>query len=393
MTRSLFSHLPHLSPFRSQALWKSLGALLLLLGLSTTLCWACMWDSDTIDDEVRGIPEKQLLLSNRWFRHSEAYYEDRIQRLEQKVDLSLEEHDDLAVAWERVGEYDKALKVLDLKFQKLQKEPNPDHLYRYHANRGTILAHSTRYQEGLKELESALAINPEAHFGREKYQVLALKYILAGQQNPELWQTANFLSYSRDPSTAPNLFHAIRPSFEVHHYSDEIPDQEQIQSTFEAVAGMLRFGGREGPELYRSLADLSLAQGDLNAAWYFYRIAIRKDHPAKEKLEDVIAAIEKHWSQADHSMPLTKQHFEKVMVNSKQWQRAFEEAELAALQDGQDLSDPVVLDRILAEVDLLVPALPLAPTPSPWEPYSKVPYLLTLFLAFGLIAHILRKRD
>ena len=352
-----------------------------------------MWDSDTVDDEIRGVPEKERLISNRWHRHSQAYYQDRIQRLESRTDLSFEEHDDLAVALERMGEHDKALQVLELKYQKLQTEPNPDHLYRYHANRGTILAHAARYQEGLKELEAALAINPEAHFGREKYQVLALKYILAGQQNPELWQSASFLSYSRDPSTAPNLFHSIQPSFEVHHYSDEIPDQEQIQTTFEAVAGMLRFGGREGPELYRCLADLSLAQGDLNAAWYFYRIAIRKDHPAEEKLEGVVSAIEKHWSQADHTQALTKAHFEKVMVNSKLWQRAFEEAEEAALQRGLDLSDPEVLNEILSETDSLVPALPLAPSPSPWEPYSKVPYLITLLLAFALIAHILRKRD
>ena len=40
--------------------------------------------------------------------------------------------------------------------------------YETHANLGSFLVHSGRLEEGVAELQKAIEINPDAHFGREK---------------------------------------------------------------------------------------------------------------------------------------------------------------------------------------------------------------------------------
>ena len=65
-----------------------------------------------------------------------------------------------------------------------------EHLYRYHANHGTFLAHRwsragadrsklVEVEAARDQIARALEINPDAHFGREKYQLQALDWIIA----------------------------------------------------------------------------------------------------------------------------------------------------------------------------------------------------------------------
>jgi hypothetical protein len=65
-----------------------------------------------------------------------------------------------------------------------------DHLYRYHANLGTLLAHQwlraggdradiSAMIAGREHIATAIRINPDAHFGREKYQLMAMDWIIA----------------------------------------------------------------------------------------------------------------------------------------------------------------------------------------------------------------------
>ena len=61
---------------------------------------------------------------------------------------------------------------------------------------------------------------------------------------------------------------------------------------------MLRFGGLEGPELYRSLAELFLAKQHLNLAWWALERAVERGHPAADLLRAGQRGIEKHWQEA-----------------------------------------------------------------------------------------------
>lgn len=305
--------------------------LLLLVALSAP-AWACIWDRDTLEDELRGLPPAAVLASGRWYRHGPAYYQERIDRLSGKTDLSLDEFDDLAVAYERLERRKEALEVLQAKAEKLKAEPDPEHQYRYHANRATILAHSGQLEEALEELELALELNPEAHFGREEYQVLLIRYVQAARGNAKLWSEHNFLSYSGHLRSDGPWVYSRSPSFTAIVEEEKSPRER----SFLATAGMLRFGGLEGPELYRTLGDLSLAQGDLNLAWLFYLEAIQKEHPASEQIEATVRQIEEHWEEAGYHAP-TREQWRIDRDVSQRWLQAFQTAEAEALESGQDL--------------------------------------------------------
>ena len=278
------------------------------------ICWvacigtalACLWDTDTIKTELKGVPDREVLVSNRWHRHGTSYYEERIARLASKPGRTLDEYDDLAVAYEKTKAYELALRVLREKRSVLEEHPDPDHLYRYHANYGTILAHSGKYEEALGQLEKAVEINPEAHFGREEYQILLIRYVIAARGDPTLWEKHNFLSYSGRSWPAS---HKLKSSYTGTAKEGDAASEEELERAYQGVAGMLRFGGREGPELYRALGDISLAQEHLNVAWYFYQMAILKEHPASERIEQAVQEIEGYWETSHLLWRPDREHF------------------------------------------------------------------------------------
>ena len=50
-------------------------------GISMT---PCIWASDTLDTELRGLPRSFDPIVGRWRRHSDAYYQERVARLADK---------------------------------------------------------------------------------------------------------------------------------------------------------------------------------------------------------------------------------------------------------------------------------------------------------------------
>src|SRR5690606_14874135 len=119
----------------------------------------CLWDSDTLDTELRGLPDAFDLVIGRWHRHSEAYYEARVAKLASKTSMELADYDDLAVAYEHLQRRDDAIAVMAKKSEALAVTPDKEHQYRYHANLGTFYAHAGKFVAALVELRQAIAIN------------------------------------------------------------------------------------------------------------------------------------------------------------------------------------------------------------------------------------------
>lgn len=311
---------------------------------------ACFWDTDTIDTELRGIPKASVLATGRWFRHGPEYYRSRVTKLEGEK-LGLAGCDDLAVAYSHLGFHQKALEAIDRKAALLAATPDREHQYRYHANRGTILAHSGHFQEAVSELDLALKINPDAHFGRERYQRDLIRYLAATNSDPKLWTEHNFLSWSG--------YSVMGVPFVIGNPSFRGPGRFELEGSweeaFEGVSGMLRFGGLEGPELYRCLGDLSLANHHLNLAWLFYLKAIEKNHPASEAIEASVLSIEEHWVEAGFRGRPSREDFRLSQESAKQWLTAFHAAEEAALKAGEDPAEPEVLEKLVRSADKEVP--------------------------------------
>jgi tetratricopeptide (TPR) repeat protein len=328
-------------------------AVLLLLAAGAA---PCLWDSDTLDTELRGLPDAFDLVTGRWHRHSDAYYRERVRRLGGKVDATLAELDDLAVAHEHLGERAQAIEVMQQKAALLAKQPDREHQYRYLANLGTFYAHDGNYPAALVELKKAVALNPAAHFGRENFQIALIEYAAAAKAEPALWAQRSFLRHA-DYYLGCGF---LRSLVEEEHDGNRELDWDRA---YEAIGGMLRFGGREGPELYRSLGELFLVKEHLNLAWWAFRHAIERGHPAQEQLLGNLRYIEKHWQEAEavHLVKATgvrapsEVEYAAIRASADRWLATFHELETAAIERGEDVSGDVALRQLLAEADRRVP--------------------------------------
>ena len=332
----------------------------LVLGLLPVL--ACIWDSDTLSDEVRGIPEAEaLVVTDRWPRHGRVYYEKRVREIPPAIEkdpLELALYDDLAVALERVDRRDEAIAWMDRKAEALARKPDPEHEYRRLANRGTFLAHAGRHAEGLEDIEAAVALNPAAHFGRESFQVDALRFVIAAKADPRLWGRETFLSHAGYRYGAGFAAHGPEPAS--GYQPIEAARPLEWEKAHEAVAGILRFGGLEGAEFYRVLGELYASRregapgggrGNLHLAWWAYRRAIDRGHPAADRIRKSIARIEEHWE----GVPLGRIPNEAIFLAMKEWgkrwQEAFQFAEAAAIRRGGDVRSEAAVEALMETAD------------------------------------------
>ena len=324
---------------------------------------ACIWDSDTIDDELRGLPESVDLVTGRWYRHGADYYRARLEKLPERLKASpddLEAYDDLAVAHERLGDREAAIRVMEDKGIALRGKTNKEHLYRYHANLGTFYAHSGRLEAAAIEIDRALVVNPEAHFGRERFQLDAIRYVMAALKDRSLWKRSNFLSWAGYEITG--ISHArvhLVPS-----HTEKVRPTKTVdwKEAYTAVAGMLRYGGLEGAELYRVLGDLLLARNDLNLAWYSYQHAVERNHPASVEIRAALLAIEEHWRYGGMTTVPTMDDYRSVRAAADRWLAHFHEREREALAKGRNPAEPETLKEIVKSANR---AEPLSVLPGP----------------------------
>jgi hypothetical protein len=207
---------------------RALTALALLLGLPLSVV-ACLWDRDTPVDEARGLPEVVAVLTGRFERNPPLFYEMRLERVTghlQSHPEDLAAYDDAGVACDRLGRGDEAISWMEKKRAQLDgldasRTEVKEALYRYHANLGTFLVHRWVRQGADRtkigevktargEIARALEINPNAHFGREEYQLRALEWIIdpprveGGQSLPNLlgWNFDDIYGQRTDPKEA-----------------------------------------------------------------------------------------------------------------------------------------------------------------------------------------------
>ncbi len=188
--KNLFSNIP-----------KARGAIclfiLLILVTPYSKSEACFWDRDTTIIEAEQNPSAVRAIFGWFVRYPDLYYEMRLERIQKELAEGTDDpnlYDDASVAADKLGEYDLAIELMGRKKLLIDSKEYPeevlnDHLYRYYANLGTHNAHRwlangadrrdiSDLQQAEKLIEYALEINPEAHFGREEYQLHAIRWIM-----------------------------------------------------------------------------------------------------------------------------------------------------------------------------------------------------------------------
>lgn len=143
------------------------------LGSAMAHAYACMWDSDTLADEKKKKPEIAEIIFGT---SKELPDVPRLQKRIAELKSNPRENEaawwnDLAGAYLRLGQPQEAANLLEPVLKSFDSD------YGIHANLGTAYHLLGRYQDAEKEIARDLEINPDAHFGLEKYHLALLQYL------------------------------------------------------------------------------------------------------------------------------------------------------------------------------------------------------------------------
>lgn len=249
---------------------------LLVTAFAASPVLACLWDYDTIKMERERFPEVLEMITGKFLRHSPELYQWRVEDRQQKL-LQIESspdradwYDDLAVAHSKLGDHAKAIELM------LEKEKQFPGLYKTRANLGTFYIFAGRLEEAAEQIELALKIDPNAHFGREVYQLQLVRYLLECQQDDAIRFPL------RSQTDAPPIGAIGFARFLLHNKRPEDQDAE-IKKATRAVLGMMHFANFESPVLLESLGDLLRYGGREDAKQLAARAYLKASYVVKDE--------------------------------------------------------------------------------------------------------------
>lgn len=232
-----------------------------LILLNASLLTACLWDSDTRSMEEQSFPDALELITGGFLRHSPEFYEwriaDRLQKIEKEPN-QLNLYDDLAVAYEKTGQTGKAIEVME------EIEARDPDRYETLANLGTFYIHHGELERGIEYIDKALEVNPDAHFGRERYQKYVVKYVLSKETDGETTLPLDSENdrYSQRSAVGFAKFLLtdldLMPVGAKGRIRDQLKQQHdaEVKKAIKGVLGMMRFGNHDSPILLECLGDL-----------------------------------------------------------------------------------------------------------------------------------------
>lgn len=220
---------------------------------------ACDWDRDTLVHEATQMPDVIQAATGRFERNPPLYYQMRIDRESVEVKQHperLDLYDDIGVAYSRLEKDETAITWMDRKRARMgdlskaktldgKRDALSEAAYRYYANIGTFrLLHWMRHgsdsakvtelYHSKEDIAAAIAINPDAHFGRETVQLQWIDWLISlaiGSKPTSLAEVLTIQQERRGPPYEPNV-------------------QKQIKG----IIGLIALGsGWESPDLFRAL--------------------------------------------------------------------------------------------------------------------------------------------
>lgn len=232
---------------------------LLLVVFSLSDAAACLWDRDTLRDEITSKTSAYDLIVGQVAHHGSAYYEKRIEALGQKVPLEMGEKQDLAVAYIRLGDFVKGEEILRQLY-----ESHPDE-YSVNSNLAILYKKKGNYATAYSYMKRALEIKPEGHMGLGDWYLRRIAYdkVLLEKPIPKL----NFLGEKYEDG---ELKHGKKLEF----------DTEKKKRA--RYLTQLIYNDREFADAYLVLGDLLKEIGDKNLALRAYMRAKLLKHPNRE---------------------------------------------------------------------------------------------------------------
>jgi tetratricopeptide (TPR) repeat protein len=135
---------------------------------------ACIWDAESLSHEKsRSHDLAQTILGESQIQENTNQLRDTLKELEaNRKEGDVNWWNNLAGTYLRLNQPQDAVNLLE---SVVEKFPND---YGIHANLGTAYHLLGRYRDAEKEIARDLEINPNAHFGLEKYHLALLQYLV-----------------------------------------------------------------------------------------------------------------------------------------------------------------------------------------------------------------------
>ena len=222
-------------------------------------------------------------LMGYWPKHTDAYYERRIEAF------------DLGLAW--MPDWTDGLDAKGISLLKLGRLPEAETVmkrrldiapdaYPSHANLGTLYTFTGAYDDALRHIDRAMKIEPEAHFGREQYHRDLVDYLRRGKADPAVFTKETFVGIAPTPNQRAQGSKALWTRLGVN------------EDAVDALVAMLTvYGADELAEVYFALGELLATRGNRRLAYTAYRRAKELGHPraatAKRAMSDIDAALRK----------------------------------------------------------------------------------------------------
>lgn len=217
----------------------------------------CLWDSDTLASESARFPDMAAIMTGIFPRHSKEYHEWRVKQKKPLVrsgKATALDYDDLAVSQHKLGDHKAAIATM------MAKEKQMPGKYETYSNLGTFYIYTGELHDAVKWIEKALSINPDAHFGREKYQRWLVLWVL---ENKMSIKTDKEIKEERRLGLTGNPvgFAAFIARQEMGELSPDTKTElkfteSQRQAAIQGVKGMMYFADFDNPILQEALGDL-----------------------------------------------------------------------------------------------------------------------------------------
>jgi tetratricopeptide (TPR) repeat protein len=372
----------------------------LFLAAGAATAFACLWDYDTLQMERMRFPGVLEIITGKFVRHSRAYYEwrigDRQKKLEAKPgDPALT--DDLAVAYVKLGRPEEGIAVLEPVLAA-----NPQR-YETISNLGTLLFFAGKLDESKEHIRRALEINSDAHFGRERFQLLLTEY-LQQSEHAKLGVMSAVERYT--PRERPEGFarYVLEAKYgagsldNAHQLSTEQLDE--LRAATKGVLGMMHFADHRSPILLEALGDLLLSgqmeanSTQLAARAYLRAAKLTDDSPASERFREMSEeAIANHFDfdkNANHEPFNLQQQLATEVAEADAWFAVIEAKENEWIAAGADVDAEFSslyydsLDATVAAAELQVKSEPKQPMSTLRPPKPPVALVVAGAICLGL---------
>ncbi len=310
-------------------------ALFLLTGATILPAHACLWDRDTLADEIALTPETLDLILGQFPHHGDAYYKLRIARLSKITKPSIEDLNDLAVAHVRLKEFAKAEAHLDSAIKI-----NPTH-YETLSNIGVTAKKQSDFKKGATFIKKALAQKPKGHMGLGDSYLKAL-----------IWRSKFEKATEANPPENNHLGKAYAASFPKYLGKGK---GSKVKNSTTRYHQMVR-NDQSFADGFSTLGDYLATKGHLNLAFLSYTRATLLGHQNPAEIERRKHALLTHIlmrpnvrNKQDPSFAPIIANAEKKIAAGDTWLTQFKQTEAALLRgktDEREVTLPIVLKEM-----------------------------------------------